>query len=180
MDINHDGYDEVVFSLFSGYSFYPRNIFAYNIKEDTMLRSPLSANGFAVNINFNDLNNDGVDEVYGFIFAPENIHYPMPYSDSAAWLMIINPATMDFLFPPKRFDNDIGGLVNPTVLKTNHNTFIGVVSCSKSAKMESNTFDLILYDSVGNVVNKRALDHSQYNYLYFIESKSPNQDFLFD
>ncbi len=39
-DINNDGFDEVVFTLSSGYSIQPRTIFYYDIKNNTLKRSP--------------------------------------------------------------------------------------------------------------------------------------------
>lgn len=110
-DINSDGYGEFVFALYAGFSKKPRNIFAYYINKDSIAVSPLSASGFSREINFMDINNDGIEEVTGYIGAHDNYHDNVPYSDSSSWLMVINSKTMDFLFPPIKYDGGFGSAV---------------------------------------------------------------------
>lgn len=182
MDIDSDGFDDYIFFLHAGYSKFPRNTFAYNIVTDSLSISPLSASGFFRRTSFMDINGDGVDEITGMVGAPENIHYPIPYTDSCAWLMVINPKTMHFSFSPIRFDVGISSYINPVFCEIDDGKYIATVVVFNSARMSKGIIELVLHDAEGKCIKTKEVDKRICKSLTFINStiKSDKGVFLFD
>lgn len=101
-DYDKDGYGEFVFSLVTGFSVQPRNIYAYNIRKDSLLKSPGSGTSL-MNPRFFDLDRDSMPEVVCESFAPGNTDSLFPYSDQYGWLMVFDH-TLGFAFHPVKFD----------------------------------------------------------------------------
>ena len=182
-DIDGDQTDELVFSLFSGYSKQPRNTFVYYIKKDSIVSSPLSAAGVTKRMQYMDLNSDGIDELTGITGANENNHSNMPYTDSSSWLMVYNPKDgMDFLFPPIEFDGGIGSTVYPTFYEINNEKIIAAVFISHSASKGFNGFWLKLFNQSGGIINERLIPFKDHNFLLFINppDKQDNALMLMD
>ena len=57
VDLNLDGYKELVVSVRAGFSLQPRQVFSYNLIEDTITSSPKSGN--ISGLKFHDLDDDG-------------------------------------------------------------------------------------------------------------------------
>ncbi|MBW6460600.1 MAG: histidine kinase [Bacteroidales bacterium] len=111
-DMTGDGVGDLVFAINAGFSKYPRNVFIYDIVEDSLIISP--ASGAYINLNHNpwlyDLNNDGFDEILLHTYAADNfMTTPVPYSDSSAWLMVLDHK-LNFLFPPVEFPGSTGSI----------------------------------------------------------------------
>ncbi len=160
MDINGDSLLEFVFFIHSGFSKFPRSTFAYYINKDSLVNSQLSASGINQHIQFMDINGDGIEEITGHVGSPENIHYPLPYTDSSSWLMVMDPSTMDFQFPPIRFDGGIGSYVNPEFYSINKKKYIATTFYRNSAKFGIDDIQLNLFNENGkllceNIVSKR-------------------------
>jgi two-component sensor histidine kinase len=117
-DENGDGFEDLVFSISSGFSRQPRNVFIYDLKNDTLRKSPASA-VFISNIFLQDLDNDRYQEIILSTFAADNYNGdPYPYSDSSCWLMILDH-TLNFMFQPVEFPGPIGS-VEAAVLDKEH------------------------------------------------------------
>ncbi len=158
MDIDKNGKDEFVFSLYSGLSKQPRNSFAYYITNDSLASSPQSAAGFNSNINYLDINHDEVKEITGTVFGPENIHTNMPYTDSCSWLMVISPKdSMHFLFPPIKFDGGIGCGVRPVLYSVDNKKYIAAIFESRSTKKGDGYSYLKLFDHKGSFLRQKKL-----------------------
>ena len=98
-DLNNDGLGELVFVINVGYPKEPRCVFAYDVRNDNLKRSPRSGNLLFLPLFF-DLNSDGRDEIIiSQSFAPDNIDYEIPYPDSSTWAMVFDQ-NLDFLFEP--------------------------------------------------------------------------------
>ena len=109
-DLNDDGFDELVFGITTGFSIYPRNIFAYDIRHGNLLTSPVS--GFQIQrIVQQDVTGDGKNEILLSGYAPGNIHGKYPYSDSSCWLMVLD-RKLNFLFAPIEFPG-VHGILYP-------------------------------------------------------------------
>ena len=89
VDLNNDGFKEIIFHIFSGYSLQPRSIYAWNIHNDTVLATPKSyAKLFKPQIV--DIDDDRISEIISGSHACGNTHEDMgtPYHDRSAWLMV--------------------------------------------------------------------------------------------
>jgi anti-sigma regulatory factor (Ser/Thr protein kinase) len=97
-DLNGDGFKELIFGITSGFSIFPRSIFAYDIIHDTILTSPQSGFQFYEIIQ-EDINNDRINEVLLNGYSPGNTKPDYPYNDSSCWVMALD-RHLKFLFKP--------------------------------------------------------------------------------
>jgi len=112
-DINGDGYNEIYFYISSGYSFFPRQIFACDLRNDSIYRSPLSGNNLFLPAAY-DFEADGEPEIYCESYATGNTPKKFRHFsqlDTSAWLAVFD-TKLNYKFAPKPFNT--GG----TLLKT--------------------------------------------------------------
>ena len=101
-DMDFDGVKEIYFSINTGYSTKPRNLFAYNFIKDTIIISPESCTPLFSPIAY-DLDNDNIPELFSSTFAAGNCDLSRDYSDQYSWLMVFNP-DLSFKFEPIPFN----------------------------------------------------------------------------
>jgi hypothetical protein len=115
-DLDGDGYGELIFALSAGFSKQPRNVFAYDINHDSLLKSPKSGS-FISKLKILDLDEDGKEEIILGTTASGNISDTMmPYSDYSCWLMVLDD-NLEFLFPPLEFAGEYADLVTEVIYK---------------------------------------------------------------
>jgi len=109
-DFDRDGQKELLFGIGSGFSLYPRNVFAYYIEQDSLIRSPASS----ANINYmtlEDIDGDQIPEILLGTHASANVS---PDEDSlhdeSNWMMVLDQ-DLNFAFPPV----EIPGMANAFV-----------------------------------------------------------------
>ena len=80
---------QIIFSINAGYPLTPRAIYSFkwDTKEINRTEDPGS---LLLNPYLFDLDKDGIPEIITRSFAPENIHYTVPYSDSSSWLRVFD------------------------------------------------------------------------------------------
>ncbi|MHC1708031.1 MAG: sensor histidine kinase [Bacteroidales bacterium] len=113
-DLNRDGYDEIYFSVSTGFNLQPRSIYAWDIKNDSIYSSPLMGASPQA-LKMEDLTGDGNKEVLVDCYAPGN--YPkgiIPLEDSSCWSLVFTP-DLKFHFPPKEYPGRTGSLQLLTV-----------------------------------------------------------------
>lgn len=100
MDLNGDNNKELVFLIISGYAKFPRNIYAYDINNDTLLRSP-EYGAVLDDFTFSDLNQDNKLEIIGMDYAGGNVPNSLgyPYDDYSSWIMAFEH-NLKLLFEP--------------------------------------------------------------------------------
>jgi hypothetical protein len=101
-DYTQDGYREFVFNINTGFNKQPRNVYIYNVQEDTLLKSPESGASVFLPHLF-DLNGDQVPEIVFGTLAVGNLDPEFPYSDQFGWLMALDK-NLDFYFDPVPFE----------------------------------------------------------------------------
>jgi hypothetical protein len=101
-DIDGDGTKELIFGIGTGFSYTPRNVFAYNIRTDKLIVSPESS--YFVNyILQEDINNDGRREIIPHGYAASNIGPDKAkYHDHSSFFMVLDQK-LKFLFDPLEF-----------------------------------------------------------------------------
>ena len=110
--------DYVFFSINAGYPLIPRAVYRYDISDGSLIRSKDPGSMVKCKEMF-DLTGDGVPEILTRAFAPENIHYPVPYTDSSSWLRV--------------FDIDLNHLFEPIEYKHMTSTIVGLPLTTDSA-----------------------------------------------
>ena len=99
IDLNNDNREELVFTISTGYNYKDRVIYGLFIREDSLIRSPVSASCISHPTTF--LKTDTNIFITGVTREPGNTHQCYPYSDSLAWIMVWDK-DLEFLFPPLR------------------------------------------------------------------------------
>ncbi len=100
VDVDNDGYTELLFHLKSGFSRQPRSILIYD-HQDCSFKSSKSIGAFYGFTAISDLDNDSIPEIYCGSFTVANIQDSLniPYSDYSSWLLGYS-SNLEFLFPP--------------------------------------------------------------------------------
>ena len=112
-DLDGDGKAELIFGITSGFSKYPKKIYAYYPEKDSLVSSP-QLGGFILGIIQKDINNDGFNELMTVNYASGNIDpSEMKYHDNSAWLTVLD-RNLDYLFEPVEFAGNLA-LVVPMI-----------------------------------------------------------------
>ncbi len=99
-DLNGDGFQELVIFIYSGFAYTNRKVVAYDLKNDILNFSPKSGWEILWNLNFYDWDHDSLPEFTGGFPAWGNCTEPnYPYTDSIAWLMVLDN-DLSFMFDP--------------------------------------------------------------------------------
>ena len=102
-DMNNDGYKDLVFAVNNGVPVDPRNVFIYDIQNDSLLISPV--NGYFIcQLLINDINGDKYNEILINGYASQNIKDTTAYRihDQCCWLIAFDHR-LEYLFPPVKF-----------------------------------------------------------------------------
>lgn len=103
-DMNGDANGDLLFAINSGQARFPRNIFIYDIANDTVLKNKDFGSILNTDIEIHDLNGDGYKEIIGGQKAAGQIHdnLGIDYNDYSAWLMVYD-YKLNLLFEPIEF-----------------------------------------------------------------------------
>lgn len=93
--------DHFFFAINSGYPLQPRAIYSFNWKTKEIKRTK-DEGSLLLSPYFFDLNKDGTPEIITRSFAPTNIHYNVPYTDSSAWLRVFD-VELNHIFDPVEY-----------------------------------------------------------------------------
>lgn len=157
-DLNNDGYKELIFGIMTGFSLYPRNVFAYDIKNDELTSSP--KNGFNITgVTQSDLIGDGKKESLFNGYTSENISdskYKLDYeySDDKVWLEVLDHR-LQFLFPPVMIPDSSGGYETFALKSnsTNKKLFVWAVTLLNKKKVGR----LMEFDIKGQKLKEKTL-----------------------
>lgn len=94
------GTRDLLFRINTGFSKHPRNVYRYDIENDSLFKSPLSGATITGCI-IHDLGDDGIPEIIPQTDATGNLDEDFPFSDQYTWLMVLN-CNLEFIFQPFR------------------------------------------------------------------------------
>ena len=157
-DLDGDGIRELIFGIGSGFSHYPRNVFAYYISKDSMTISPESSY-FIHNILQADINCDGKREIIPYGYSASNISPERAeYHDHSSFLMVLDQQ-LRFKFNPLEFKGKYSGLT-PFMMRNEKENSLAVLFHPPAEQTNSTIYTInqygIITDSVGldyNAVN---------------------------
>ncbi len=124
-DLNGDGYRELMFGISTGFSKYPRKMFGYDIKNDTLYQTNDNLYSL-INIVQADISGDGKYEYFPFGYASDNIKESdtgFPYHDRSCWLTGFD-RQLKPLFQPLEFPGIYGALSYYALRDKNNNTHL--------------------------------------------------------
>lgn len=152
-DLDRDGNKELIFGINTGFSKFPRQVYAYNQEKDSLMVSPVSS-GFILGLFQADINSDGIKEILPYGYASNNIRpEDAMYHDHSAWLMVLDQ-NLQFMFEPVEFRGNYVHL-KPLYNKKN-GQFLEVFS---SVQDKDSLPSVCGIDTVGNILYRNVLQN---------------------
>lgn len=153
-DLNDDGFKELIFGISCGFSIYPRGIYTYDVRHDTLLRSPPS--GFQVQeIIQTDLTRVHKQMIMLAGYAPGNINDSnFPFNDHSCWLMVLDNK-LRFLFNPVEFPGRTGSIFPIKIEQPEGGRDINVLV--QSPFKQNTSRRLMKYDLYGKLLLEKKL-----------------------
>lgn len=166
-DLDLDGSKELIFGIGSGFSLYPRNVFAYYISKDSLVKSPESSY-FIQGILQADITDDGKKEIIPYGYATANVKPEKArYHDYSSYLMILDN-NLKFLFNPIEFKGRYTALT-PAIWKNNDDTCITWLY-KPSLEKSSSTFFFV--NNSGIIIDSVPLNFFAFNCLNTLRKNS--------
>lgn len=167
IDIDNDGFDELLFHINAGFSRQPRSIFIYD-HQDGSFRASKSIGAYFGHMVISDLDNDTVPEIYCGSATIANIQDSLniPFNDYSSWFFGFDN-NLEFLFPPieqKAYPSSIQ-ICNYT--NSEGKNFIATYFLD----LENNKYKLVFYGAV-------ASEYSSIDFEYTPEERKKNSLFL--
>jgi hypothetical protein len=146
-DLDHDGKKEVIFGISSGFSLFPRSVYAYFPGCDSLVKSPKSCAGFNRLLQA-DIDGDGKTEIIPVEGASANCDTTMTgYNDNSCWLMILDNH-LNFKYKPREYPGRYS-VLTPLFYNDGQNSFFGAYHFVREPGKKSGLFIL---DKKGNEV----------------------------
>jgi len=153
-DMNGDGFGDLVFCINAGHSRQPRNVFIYDILNDSLQYSP-RIGAFIGGVLMENIDNDPFPEFMLNTFASSNYNEePMIFTDTSSWLMVLDH-NLEFLFEPVEFPGPSGGLLGLFIDVGNGRKKIMASATYGSPDPDTNL--LFLADLNGRIYKKRIV-----------------------
>lgn len=175
-DVDGDKSEDFIIYVNSGRARFPRGIYVYDLKNDSVYRSPV----YGIDpspLKVVDLDNDGKVEFYGGTVAAGNVHDSLgvPYHDYSAWIMAFDHQ-FNLLFKPVEFSGfrsciEAVNVYDSLMMIYYYHTGSGV-----------NHPEMMLMNKEGKVLKKRQLPQSsKFNQiLFFNRYKNTLTYWIFD
>jgi len=154
-DLNSDSYKEIIFAINAGFALFPRKLFAYDYKNDSLLIS-VECGNILSEINAIDINDDGYPEIITNTWSSRNYTDPslsVQFHDTFMYLMVFDN-TLDFFFPPVQYKYSIGDMINQIIKIQDENYILSLHNISGQSKFNTS---LQLNDNKGKLIKKVSL-----------------------
>ncbi len=174
-DLNNNGFNEVLFVINSGYTLQPRNIYAWDIRNDSILKSPKSY----ANLRTTKIIDKNKDRKVGILcssFACGNTHgnLEVPYHDNSAWLMVLN-SQLNFKYKPIEFKG-YGTAIYAYIIKNNNKRYFLILQLNVLRGKEY--AKLIILDDKFKQIKKRKLTKEYAKYYQILKPKIKNSELI--
>lgn len=154
-DMNGDGFKEFYFSIIAGFTLSPRNVYCYDLANDSLMISSAAGTGPRLSINSDDLDNDGHLELWGMVSAFGNFKDSIiPFSDESAWLMVFSHQ-LDYEFEPIEFPG-FGSIVDARVIESGDRKNLVTVRIYKG-NQDTIHSEILIVDPEGLVLKRKRL-----------------------
>jgi hypothetical protein len=152
--LDNDTIKELIFGIGSGFSGYPRNVYAYFIAKDSLVESPESAY-FIWKIIQTDITGDGKKEIIPYGYATSNFGADKAkYHDYSSFLMTLDQ-DLKFLYNPVEFKGQYSKLT-PFVQKTARGNSLMMLFNKASSEINSTIY---ASDAAGNISDSLLLPY---------------------
>jgi len=179
LDYNNDNFEDIVFQIDAGFSLQPRNTYIFDIKNDTILKSPPSYAHLAYPFGqIFDINKDGKEEILLSTHASENIrNFDLPYHDYSSYVMVLNNQ-LSFVRKPYEIKGSMSHTKTFPIVRNKHRSILvyyhnygerntdSLFLFSPEVEPEHKICLDSLINKIGSPINMRFhLDKGDYNYL---------------
>ncbi len=153
-DMNGDGSGDLVFGISTGFSKQPRNVYIYDVLNDSLRKSPQSGT-YIDHLLLFDLDCDGFEEILLNTYASGNFNEePFPFTDTSSWMIVLDH-DLNFLFQPVEFPGQTGSLeILPLKTKNGETVILGKYLHASTSGYPGKIF---LADLKGNFLNERII-----------------------
>ena len=173
IDLNNDGYKEVVFTFCAGFTKQPRRVVVYDIRNDSFLVTPFAGSTLN-NISYSDIDSDGKPEICGKTFASDNYNEEnINLTDTNSYLFIFDQ-NLELKYPP---DTNYG--VTSDVRAVPYKNKIASLWIGRTAYNHKSI--LKIYNNKNGIltnIEKDVSNLSQYNPQMLVSNKD-NQEILY-
>jgi hypothetical protein len=155
-DITGDGFPDFVFSIGAGFTLQPRGVYAWDIKNDTVFKTPFAGMMYKFNSfpAFKDITNDNKSELFLTTTATDNYHSPVKYSDTSSYHVVLTE-NLNYLFPPVPV-NDRSGISGTLPVKAGEDYKVFAWSILRRGEIERTVFRIL--DQKGNKLKEKVKD----------------------
>jgi two-component sensor histidine kinase len=161
-DMTGDGSGDLVFAITAGHSKQPRNVFIYDIVNDSLSISPKSG-AFIGKMTMENLDEDRFPEILLSTYASSNFNdIPFAYSDTSSWLMLLDH-DLSFLFPPVEFPGPAGGLHLQTIETSQGEKRLFYEAVYTPLGIQKKKW--CIADSHGKLINEKIIESEDPGYL---------------
>ncbi len=156
-----NGRDSLLFfTLESGYSGYPRNLYRLNLKDGSLKRSPHLGNRLA-GFNVADLDGNGSPEFLMMVNSSSNDRWfhdsYHERTDESSWLMVLD-SELQFFLPPREFTSEFSSVIPDTLIRKGRTRLLVAVLSKKQDELPSH---FLVLDNRGKVLDSAAIGRSQ-------------------
>jgi hypothetical protein len=153
-DLTGDGSGELIFGIGTGYSLYPRRIYAYDRVRDTFFMSPPSGY-YLQGILQIDIAGDEKKEIIPYGYASGNFaDSAVPCSDQKNWLLVLDQ-NLHYVFNPVPFPGRFYNLM-PFAIETGNGKPI-LAALHRPPENLGDTSEVYYFDPSGHITRKIVL-----------------------
>ncbi len=169
-DLNDDGFLEATFTLNVGFPKHPRQLYAFDIANNNILRTPHSGY-YLKNVNFFKNQDNYLACIDGASYC--NCSDTAKYSDMYSWLMVFNHQ-LEFAFQPINLGKGGATLfAKPFNIDDKFRILVAHL-----LGMSKDSSSLRLYDLDGNLIKKKYLDNNKVSRAKIISAQSDKVQYL--
>lgn len=171
-DLNNDGFREIIFIINAGFSLQPRNLYAYDIVNDSLWKSPPSYAHLGGPLAIvSDVDKDSNPEFILHTHASNNVQdQNVPYPDNKSYLMVLNES-LNLEFSPYELKSPLSSLHSIPIVFDNESFILGYFRSNKKETRDS----LMLFKTDGEQVTSKCLHETTIKRLPFVYLGNKNQ-----
>lgn len=158
VDLNSDGFGEIIFSINSKFTPTPRRVFAYDIVNKNLLKSPEFGLQLVGSPILFDINNDGSPEIFLTTLKSTNQAWIPTKLEALNSSTIVLNADLSYSFNPVLFNSRMSVTASFPVVGDTEN-YIGSISWPLHKKENAR---LILLNKSGNILQQKECDKGSY------------------